>query len=63
MTKPWKTALIVASGAISTGIISATSYVIGKRNGLREAAEKQAANELNAGDPVRNQRTPANAQA
>lgn len=62
MTKPWKTALIVTSGFISTGIISATSYVLGKRNGLREATAKQA-NELNAGEPVRNQRSSANAQA
>ncbi len=46
MTKTIRTILIVSASAIGTGVVSAVSYVQGKKDGLKLAAKQQA--ELNA---------------
>lgn len=48
MTKTVRTILIVSASAIGTGVVSAVSYVQGKKDGLKLAAKQQAEAALNA---------------
>ena len=58
MTKAVRISLITVSGLVSTGIIGAVGYVVGKKKGI-ELGAKQALNELNSApvDAPRNTRT------
>ena len=62
MTKAIKITLIAASSTIGAGIISAVSYVKGKRDGIA-LANKQHEQLAGSVDTARNTRTSQQAQA
>lgn len=62
MTNTVRNILIVSASAVGTGIISAVSYVQGKKDGIALAAKRQA--ELNAAPAAHSgNRRPEQAQA
>jgi len=61
MTNTVRNILIVSASAVGTGIISAVSYVQGKKDGLALAAKRQA--ELNAAPTHSSNRRTEQAQA
>lgn len=62
MTNTTRNILIVSASAIGTGIISAVSYVQGKKDGLALAAKRQA-EQLSAGSTHNGNRRSEQAQA
>jgi len=61
MTNTTRNVLIVTASAIGTGVISAVSYVWGKKDGIALAAKRQA--ELNAAPVHSGNRRSEQAQA
>lgn len=61
MTNTTRNILVVSASAVGTGIISAVSYIRGKKDGLALAAKRQA--ELNAAPTHSNSRRSEQAQA